>query len=118
MPFKGPDDDGHYTYRHLALYREGDEALADDLLALKKRTAQDYDELCGLKKMCERNRDIEGARFFRDEVSDKLKELRALRVFIPMFVSDAPKDCTTPMWNAWPRDLERHLDMVALRIYS
>lgn len=101
---------------HIILLPTGD---ADDYLRTERRKATQYiDELNGLKKACEKDKNYDAARWYREEISRFQKRYRAI-CFIGGWYMDNPRpgDCQkqVPVQH-WPVELAEDLDLILMNI--
>lgn len=96
-------------YTHMMLHSD-DADLGDNLLGIRKLAQRFREEMLGFQKLCEKNRDIPLARFFRDQASEAMKHYRAACLVIPNFVSHPPGDCAIGV--QLPKELAPYLDDV------
>lgn len=84
---------------------EGSRARETYLLDERKTAIRTANEFLELKKYCEKVKDIENARFFRDCVSAANKRYRAITYVIPWVCSTIPGDCVMMEPSRWPLEL-------------
>ena len=69
------------------------------------------EEMLQFQKQCSKD-DRDGARFFKAEATDALKEYRAACLMLPLFQANPPGDALfDPVWN-WPIELAPWVDRV------
>lgn len=74
--------------------------------------------MIAIKKACEKTRDIDGARFFRDEVAFQLARYRAVTFVLPWFDKEPPGDCASVIApSLWPTGLADALDHLIRRMW-
>lgn len=62
------------------------------LEAYRKAAARRRDDMIALQKECGARQDREGARFFKEEAADALKEYRAVCLLLPWYTQEAGGD--------------------------
>lgn len=86
-----------------------DGVLIDKIRRAKQR---DHEEFRALQKFCSSSGDRDGARFFREEAADALKEYRAACLVLPYTMAEPPGDCpVVPEWD-WPVELAPWIDRI------
>lgn len=109
-----PRDDSKTSVHkwRLSAYLPQDSGMLEALQSLRKRFARERDEMIGLQKECGARGDRDGARFFKEEASDRLKLYRAACLIIPYFDVAPSGDCPVrDMWG-WPPELFPALNMI------
>ena len=83
---------------------------------MRKTAAARRDLMIAYQKDCAKAKDIEGAKFFKEESADALKEYRAACLMLPLFDANPPGDCQyKPVWE-WPVELAPWVDRVVHRV--
>lgn len=63
------------------------------LNSLRKDAIIGRDQMSAFKDQCMKQRDINGARFFKEEAADYMKEYRAACILLPWYSQDVGGDC-------------------------
>lgn len=84
----------------------------DKLDQIRREAQRRREEMIELQKWCGKAGDRDGARFFREEAADAMKEYRAACLHLSKWACDPPGDCREPEeWN-WPAELAPWLSRV------
>jgi hypothetical protein len=84
----------------------------DRLLDLRKWAVRERDALVAFQKECSARRDLDGARFFRQECQGAMKFYRACCLILPWYASEPPGDCKVVAPSLWPEELTNELRRV------
>lgn len=84
----------------------------------RKAAAARRDEMLTLQRQCGAAKDTAGARFFKDEATDALKEYRAACLLLPLWKCETPGDSQfKPVWE-WPIELAPWIDRVVHKVFQ
>lgn len=93
-------------------YLGGDADTGGKINTVRKAAQARRDEMLTFQKECGSRRDAEGAKFFKLEAADALKEYRAACLLLPLFMCEPPKDCPYREEYEWPIELASWVDRV------
>ena len=74
--------------------------------------ARHRDEMLVFQKQCGATKDIEGAKFFKEESRHALKMYRAACMLLPWYANEWPGDCKFVDPYEWPEELFDALDYI------
>lgn len=105
--------DGEYVWKYrVPRYLSDGVASVEAIDLARKGAVSRRDEMLAFQKMCGEARDREGAKFFKEEAADALKEYRAACLLLPLFMSDPPGDCPYKEEYEWPVEIAPWIDRV------
>lgn len=93
-------------------YMPDGESSADLVNDMRKAAVVRRDEMLAFQKACGASKDVEGAKFFKGEAADALKEYRAACLILPWLMAEAPKDCPVRESYEWPVELAPWCDRI------
>lgn len=86
--------------------------VVDAVEKLRTRFIRERDEMIALQKAAQKNSDRDGARFFREEVSDRLRYYRACCIVLPWVSASYPGDCKFVEPKDVPLELGSAVDLI------
>jgi len=106
--------DGEWVWKYrLPRYLPTGIDAAETIDTARKAAVARRDEMLAFQKACGEARDREGAKFFKEEAADALKEYRAACLLLPLFMCEPPGDCPYKEEYEWPIEIAPWIDRVA-----
>ena len=91
------------------------DGMGEILNELRLAAISRQEEMLEFQKLCAKDKDIEGAKFFKEEAADARKEYRAACLILPHY-GLSRGDCPYIEQHLWPVELAPWLDRVILAL--